>query len=135
MAVKKNSEVKSVKEAVKKVNYKEFKYSGATFEWSGRIFPGKEGHGKIKKRWGLTLSLNGVLDIKGCYLTETESNVFISWPQYATGENKDKWNSYIYVSKDLNEEIDALVNVLMGVVGIDGEAVAKAPEKDEDMPF
>lgn len=134
MAVKKNSEKK---EAAKKVNYKEFKYSGATFEWSGRVFPGKEGHGKIKKRWGLTLSLNGVLDIKGCYLVETDSSVFLSYPQYSTGDGtKDqKWNSYIYISKELNEEIDALVSVLMGVVGIDGEAVAKAPEKDEDMPF
>lgn len=134
MAVKKNE---AKKEAPKKVNYKEFKYSGKTFEWSGRIFPGKEGRGKIRRKWGLTLSLNGVLDIKGCYLVETDSNVFLTYPQYSTGDNtKDqKWNSYIYVSKDLNEEIDALVNVLMGVVGIDGEAVAEAPAKDEDMPF
>lgn len=130
MAVKKTTE----KAEEKKVNYKEFKYTGKVFEYTGRIFPGRDGSGKIRRRWGLTLTLNGVLDIKGCTLTETDSNVFISWPQYHN-ETKKEWVSYIYVNKDLNDELDGLVNELMKVVGISGEDVAKASEKTEELPF
>lgn len=119
-----------------KVQYKEFKYSGKVFDWSGRVFPGREGHGKIRRSWGLTICLNDSFTLKGCRLVETDANVFITYPQYTKGEGKDaKFESYVFISKDLNEEVDAVVNVLMGVVGIDGEEIAKAHEKEEDMPF
>ena len=132
MAVK-----KAEKKEAKKANFKEFEYSGKTFEYTGRVFPSREGSGKVKRTWGLTITLNGLIDIKGCKLVETESNVFITYPQYVTGEKgKEEWKSYIYVGKDLNEEIDALVNELMKVVGIADDDIAKASEKtDEDMPF
>lgn len=134
MAVKKTGK----KEAEKKVNFKEFKYTGKTFEYTGRVFPSKEGIGKVKRKWGLTICLNGVFSLKGCQLVETESNVFITYPQYyveSKTKNDGTWNSYVYVDKELNEELDAFVNYLMTVVGIAGEEVAKAPEKDEDLPF
>ena len=137
MAVKKAVKKEEKKEGIGKVSFKEFKYSGKTFEYTGRVFPSREGSGKVKRTWGLTITLNGLIDIKGCKLVETESNVFITYPQYVTGEKgKEEWKSYIYVNKDLNEEIDALVNELMKVVGIAGDAIAKTSEKtDEDIPF
>lgn len=135
MPVKKKAE----KKETKKVSFKEFKFTGKTFEYTGRIFPSKEGSGKVKRKWGLTICLNGVFSLKGCQLVETDSNVFITYPQYfvkGKTDNDGTWNSYIYVDKELNEELDAFVSYLMTVVGIDGEEVAKDDGlKDEDLPF
>lgn len=136
MPVKKKAEKK---EAAKKLSFKEFKFTGKTFEYTGRIFPSKEGSGKVKRKWGLTICLNGVFSLKGCQLVETDSNVFITYPQYFVKGKTDSdgtWNSYVYVDKELNDELDAFVSYLMTVVGIDGEEVAKDDGlKDEDLPF
>ena len=136
MAVKKKAEKK---EEAKKSSFKEFKFTGKTFEYTGRVFPSKEGGGKVKRRWGLTLCLNGVFSLNGCQLVETDSNVFITYPQYfvkGKTDNDGAWNSYVYIDKELNEELDAFVNYLMAVVGIDGNDTVKDDGlKDEDLPF
>lgn len=135
MAVKKAAK----KEEAKKSSFKEFKFTGKTFEYTGRVFPSKEGSGKVKRKWGLTLCLNGVFSLKGCQLVETDSNVFITYPQYfvkGKTDNDGTWNSYVYVDKELNDELDAFVNYLMAVVGIDGNDTVKDDGiKDEDLPF
>ena len=60
----------------KKPQFKEFKYSGKIFEYSGRIYSGREGSGKIQRRWPLSLCLNNVFTLKGVWLTQTKNNVF-----------------------------------------------------------
>lgn len=119
----------------KKAAFKEFKYTGKTFEYTGRIYAGKDGSGKIKRSWGLSLCLNGLFDLKGCKLVETESNVFITYPQFYT-ESKKEWTSYVYIHKELNDEIDGLVNELMRIVGIVDDDIAKSTGSgDENLPF
>lgn len=130
MAVK-----KAAKKEEKKASFKEFKFTGKTFEYSGRVFPSREGSGKVKRTWGITLCLNGLFTIKGCKLVETESNVFITYPQYLSDKDKNVWSSYVYVDKELNEEMDGLVNELMKVVGIAGDEIATASDSGEDLPF
>ena len=133
MPVKKKAEKK---EESKKVSFKEFKFTGKTFEYTGRVYPSKEGSGKVNRKWGLTLCLNGVFTLKGCQLVETDSNVFITYPQYfvkGKTDNDGTWNSYVYVDKELNEELDAFVSYLMKVVGIDGEEVATTSGSDEEL--
>jgi DNA-binding cell septation regulator SpoVG len=103
MAAKKKTEEK-------KVNFKEFKYSGKVFEYSGRVYPKSEGKGKVVARYGINLTLNDVISIKGVYLVETEDKYFLTFPQYKSG---DSYKSYIYIAEGLNEEIDNLTNEIV----------------------
>lgn len=123
MAAKKTT--KKTTNKSKKPQLKEFKYSGKIFEYSGRIYSGREGSGKIQRRWPLSLCLNNVFTLKGVWLTQTKNNVFLSFPTWYD-ENNEEWKSYVFLSEDLNEERDAFVNYLCGLVGID------APEEEDE---
>lgn len=133
--MEKKTKKSASKKETKKVDFKEFKYTGKVFEYSGRIYPSKEGKGKVLRTWGLQLVLNGVFTLKGVYLLETESTVFLKYPQY----QKDKeYVSYVFIDKELNKEIDGLIAVLMNVVGIgdgDDDEIATAPADDSELPF
>ena len=128
MATKKAA---TTKEAKKENKFKECKVSGEIFEYNIRIFPKTAGKGEILNRWYMTIELNNALSIKGCYLTETESNVFITFPQYS--DKDGKWNSYFYQSEELKKELDTVVNKLMKLVGIDGDEIAT--DGDSNLPF
>ena len=119
------------KEAKKENKFKELNVSGVIFDYNIRIFPKTAGKGKILNRWYMTIELNNALSIKGCYLTETESNVFITFPQYS--DKDGKWNSYFYQSEELKKELDAVVSKLMKLVGIDGDEIAT--DGDSNLPF
>ena len=121
----------TTKEAKKENKFKECKVSGEIFEYNIRIFPKTAGKGKILNRWYMTIELNNALSIKGCYLTETESNVFITFPQYS--DKDGKWNSYFYQSEELKKELDNVVSKLMKLVGIDGDEIAT--DGDSNLPF
>ena len=75
----------------------------------------------------MNLCLNGVITIKGVRLVETESNIFLTYPQYVN--QKEEYVPYIYVDKELNSEMDDLVTYLMKLLGID------ADEEEEEEEF
>lgn len=122
--------------AKENAKYLEFKVSGETFEYSGRIYPGRDGNGKVKREWGVSLTLNGLLTIKGVWLKQTDSGkVFLTYPQY---KSKDSYNSYIFVDKKLNDDLTKLVKEMCKKLKIkepvvDESAIAEPPA--EDMPF
>lgn len=122
--------------AKENAKYLEFNVSGETFEYSGRIYPGREGNGKVKREWGVSLTLNGLLTIKGVWLKQTDSGkVFLTYPQY---KSKDSYNSYIFVDKKLNDDMTKLVKEMCKKLKIkepvvDESAIAEPPA--EDMPF
>ena len=141
MAAKKTTKKTSSKS--KKPQFKEFKYSGKIFEYSGRIYSGREGSGKIQRRWPLSLCLNNVFTLKGVWLTQTKNNVFLSFPTWYD-ENNEEWKSYVFLSEDLNKERDAFVAHLCELVGIDapeeedeedGDGSEFAEAGDDDLPF
>lgn len=127
MATKKKTASKKGASKKSEVNYKEFKFTGKTFEYSGRIYAPTAGKGKIIKSYGMNLCLNGVITIKGVRLVETESNIFLTYPQYVN--QKEEYVPYIYVDKELNSEMDDLVTYLMKLLGIDSE------EEEEEEEF
>ena len=86
------------------VDYKDFEYSGKEFKYSGRIWIGKKDSKAKADRTPMSLTLNGVITIKGCKLIQTDSSCFISFPQY---KKKDgSYDSYIYTPKEFNDELD-----------------------------
>ena len=100
------------KEAKKEeIKFNEFKFSGETFEYSGRVYPKKSGEtkGKVTAKWYVQLVLNDVLTIKGCYLVETKDDYFLTFPQY---KKDDSFESYIYIVKDMNTEIEELTAII-----------------------
>lgn len=100
------------KEEAKK--FEEFKYSGKCFEYSGRIYEGSEGKGKVKSRSYMSLVLNDAISINGCYFTVLDDGAaFIAWPQYKKGE---EYKSYIFTSEEINEELEALTKVIKKLV-------------------
>lgn len=101
---------KTSKKEEAKTNYSEFKFSGKVFDYSGRIYPKTEGKGKVVARYGLSLTLNGVLTIKGVHLVETEDSFFLKFPSYKSGED---YKSYFFIDKELNEEIDNLTDAIV----------------------
>ena len=122
--------------AKENAKYLEFKVSGETFKYSGRIYPGRDGNGHVKREWGVALTLNGVFYIKGIWLKQTDSGkVFLTYPQY---KSKDKWASYIFIDKKLNPDIEKVVKEMCKKLKIkepvvDESAIAEPPA--EDMPF
>ena len=84
----------------------EFEYEGKTFDYTGRIYPKKEGKGNVVSKHGMSITLNKNFTIN---IVETADSFFISWPQYSAG---DAFKSYIYVDKVLNDEIDKLTQAI-----------------------
>lgn len=138
---------KTTKKAAKskKPNFKEYSFSGKTFEYSGRIYAGRDGSGKIVRRWPMSLCLNGVFTLKGVWLTQTKKNVFLSFPNWYD-ENAEEWKSYVFLDEEFNEERDSFVNYLCGIVGIDGteedddeseedDGEFESTSDDDDLPF
>lgn len=98
------------KKVSKKANYQEFKYSGKYFDYFGRLYTKKEGKGKIVASYGLSLTLNSVISIKGIHLIETKDSYFLSFPSYKYGE---EYKPYLFIDTALDEEIDNLTEVIV----------------------
>ena len=113
--------VKKVGKEEAKKEYLEVVYSGDTFEWSVRVYPGREGKGSVVSRHSLSITLNNFFSIKGATLIETADKYFISWPQYAKEGKDGGYVSYIYTAKDLNKEIDKLVLKISQEIAKEGE--------------
>ena len=102
---------KSSGEEVK--SYKEFEVKGVLFRYTGRLYPDKTTKTAKCDIVPMTLCLNGVITIKGCKLFRTDKNSWIQGPQYAAGKGKDaEYKDYLYIDKELNTEMDALVSEL-----------------------
>lgn len=110
MAAKK--EVK--KAATETAAFKEFTMEGDTFSYTGRIYPKKEGSGKVVSKSLVNLTLNGVITLKGLYLVETSDKYFLTFPQY---KSKDEYKSYVFVDRDFSDgEFDKLVDVIAAYI-------------------
>lgn len=87
--------------AKKKAEFAEFKFSGEAFEYTGRVYPSKNGD------YFVSLTLNDVFTIR-CRLKETKKgDQFLSFPSW-----KDKdggYHQYTYIDKELNDEMDKLI--------------------------
>ena len=110
MAAKKNASSEAKKETKA---FLKFSYKGKTFDYEGRIYPKKEGKGKVVSKHGMSITLNKNFTIKGCNIVETADSFFISWPQYSSG---DALKSYIYIDKVLNDEIDKLTQAIADIL-------------------
>lgn len=91
------------KAKTKKADYAEFKFKGETFDYTGRAYPAKKNGNPF-----IYLTINDVLTIQ-CHLVEGKKSSFIGWPSYKAG---DEYKSSIYVDKELNDEIDSLIEVI-----------------------
>lgn len=89
--------------------YKEFEMKGDTFDYSGRLFVDKERKAGKLTITPMTLCINGVITIKGCSFYETEKNMWVGGPQYKSG---DEYKDFLYIDKELNEEMDNLAEVI-----------------------
>lgn len=100
----------AAKKAQSKTNgFKEFDFKGKSFDYSGRLYPeNKRTAGKLTIT-PMTLCLNGVITIKGCSFMETKDNMWVAGPSYKSG---DEYKDYLYIDKELNEDMDALANVI-----------------------
>ena len=90
-------------------SFKEFEFKGKTFTYSGRLYPEAQREAGKLTITPMSLTLNGVLTIKGCSFMETKDNMWVSGPSYKTG---DEYKDYLYIDKALNEDMDALAEVI-----------------------
>ena len=86
----------------KKDNFVEFEYDGKEFKYSGRLYPDSQSETKKCTITPMSLTLNGVITIKGCRLMQTDDNTWINFPSWK--DKKDEYQSYVYVDKDFSEE-------------------------------
>lgn len=88
---KKNKEVR---------NYEEFSYDGEQFDYTGRVYPEKEGRSFVY------LTIDGVFTIH-CHLVKTENGkLFLSFPSY---KNKDgEYKSYVFTDEKMQNDLDEL---------------------------
>lgn len=95
-------------------NYKEFEFEGKSFTYSGRIYVDKKREAGKLTIYPITLCLNGVFTIKGCSFYETSNNMWVGGPQYKQGE---EYKDYLYIDKDINEDMDALAEEIEKCIG------------------
>lgn len=101
------------KKAEAKESFKEFQFDGKEFRYSGRIYPENKKETKKCDITPMNITLNGLITIKGCKLFQSDKNSWIQFPQYQSGED---YKDYIYCPKELNEELDALVEEIEKVL-------------------
>lgn len=89
--------------------YKEFKMKGHTFVWSGRIYTDRERQTGKLTITPISLCINGVFTVKGCSFYETDKNMWVGGPQFKSG---DEYKDFLYIDKELNEEMDALAETI-----------------------
>ena len=89
------------KETKKKDNFVEFEYDGKEFKYSGRLYPDSQTETKKCTITPMSLTLNGVITIKGCKLMQTDNKTWINFPQYQDKEKK--WQSYFFIPKEFEE--------------------------------
>ena len=101
--------------AESKQDFKEFQYDGKEFRYTGRIWPESKKVGDKVDITNMTLTLNGVLTIKGCKLMQSDKNTWIAFPSY---QAKDKtYSSYVYTDKEFSEaELDKVAEAIEGVL-------------------
>ena len=92
---------------------KEFSYDGKEFKYSGVIWPELKQEGKNADRTPMSLTLNGVISIKGCKLVQTDKTTFIAFPQY---KKKDgSYDSFVWIPKEF-DELDAVAAAAEAVI-------------------
>lgn len=93
--------------------FTEFKYSGDTFEYSGRIYKDKKREAGKLTIYPMSLTLNDTITIKCCSFYETEKNMWVGGPQYKSG---DEYKDFIYFDKDINDELDTLAETIKAAI-------------------
>lgn len=83
-------------------DFKEFEFDGKEFKYSGRIYPDSTKKAGKVDITNMTLTLNGVISIKGCKLMQSDNNTWIQFPQYQD-KNKE-YQNYFYIDKDFSKE-------------------------------
>lgn len=101
---------KSSKTETKKENFKEFKFDGKEFQFTGRIYPDLSTETKACTITPMSLTLNSVLTIKGCRLFQTDDKAWIAGPDYKAKDGNYK--NYLYWDKEYNAEMDELVKAV-----------------------
>ena len=92
-----------------KKDFKEFKYEGEVFTYTGRIYPDRKREAVKLTIYPISLTLNDAITIKSCSFYQTKANMWVGGPQYKTG---DEYKDYLYIDKSINEEMDALAEVI-----------------------
>lgn len=96
-------------------NYKEFSFKGKEIDYTGRVYPDLKKSTDKLDMTPMSLTINGVITIKGCKLMQTDDNSWIGFPQY-----KDKdgdYMSYVYVDRAYSDsELSAVVEAIEKVL-------------------
>lgn len=92
--------------------YKEFKYDGKEFQYTGRIYPDYQIESEKATITPISITLDSVFTIKGCRLFQTDNNAWIKFPEYLHSKKDNEYRSYIYYPEELNEEMGELVKVI-----------------------
>lgn len=93
--------------------YKEFSFAGKELSYSGRIYYESVTHTDKCDITPLSLTINGIITIKGCKLFQTDKEAWISFPQYK--DKSDSYKDYIYIPREVKEsddEIGGLIKVI-----------------------
>lgn len=96
-----------------KKEFKEFKYEGEVFTYSGRIYVDKKREAGKLTIYPMSLTINGVLTIKSCSFYQTKNNMWVGGPQYKAG---DEYKDYLYMDKELNDDMDSLACAIEGAI-------------------
>ena len=102
---------KAQKNNKKENNFKEFEMKGQEFIYTGRIYPTLKKSTDSIDITPLSITLNGMITIKGCKLMQTDEASWISFPQYK--DNNGDYKSYVYVDREFaDKELFDLVGIL-----------------------
>lgn len=101
---------RKVKEAEEK-KFIEINYEGKEFKYSCRLHPEFQKETEKCTITPVSVTLNGVITVKGVKLFQTDKNAWLQFPQYETKKgNKTEYKDYFYIDKEFSEhELTGLV--------------------------
>lgn len=102
----------ATKKATKKTEtktYVEFEFEGDNFTYTGRAYPEYETKTNKCTITPVTLTINGLISVKGCKLFVTKKSSWIRFPEYKSGE---EYKSFFFIDEDLNDEMNDLAETI-----------------------
>ena len=106
----------TIKKANKKTETKtcvEFEFEGKNFTYTGRAYPEYETTTTKCTITPVSLTINGLITVKGVKLFASKKNTWLKFPEYKSG---DDYKSFFYLDEDMNNDLFKLAGTIQAAL-------------------
>lgn len=93
--------------------YVEFEFEGENFTYTGRAYPEYATDTAKCTITPVSLTINGLITVKGVKLFATKKNTWLKFPEYKSG---DEYKSFFYLDEDMNDDLSELAGTIQAAL-------------------